>query len=512
MPGTVIKLLKMFADPEVCIDDIAETLKTDAALASRILKAANSSAVAAAREVTNLKQAAMLLGKKTISTLALSFSLADQSMKQGGHSELFKAFWNQSLVTGVAASVLSKRNGAPPPDTAFLIGLLSRIGRLGAICVAPDEFMACVEAAGRSGCNVDTTYLSGLDANCEQLTLHYLRSWKLPPVLIEHIAGMQDAGERDRSRTSSTAHKIENGALDSVTSLRVAAALGQFFSGENCGIALATIHELLEPVLVDPEQEVEQLIEEIIAEFDKYSEVLDVSMEDMGTPAELHARAMANLAEIAMAPEPSSQLDSGSAVSEVAWLEDRVKDLAEQLTLDSMTSLRNRAHFYSELDQRIARTEESGEAVAVLFLDINKFKHVNDTYGHDVGDKAICTVAARLKTLGRRDDVVARYGGDEFVILSEMNSTSGLDAYVQRLAKQLEGLSVDSGQGELPISIAIGGSSGTPDGAADFGGRLLRASDMAMYRAKESGRNAVVVGLHEVSQEDTWRTVESGST
>lgn len=489
MPGTVIKLLQMFSDPEVCIDDVVGTIKADAALAGRILKAANSSTVAARREISDLKQAAMMLGKKTVSTLALSFSLADKSLSDDSHAELFESFWNQSLITGVAASVLAKKYRSMPHDEAFLIGLLSRIGRLGALSFAPEQFAASSEISVRSGTIVDTIPLAKLGMCCEELTLQYMRSWMLPEDFISHVECMQDASHRDRMLIDR-----EDTATDRVaasTILRVSAAVGQFFTGENTGVALATIHELMDPYFEDSGQCVDELVKEVLEEFSKYSEMLDADRNAFGTPAEMHAHAMSHLTEIMLAPETPVQ-SSSESISEVDWLKNRVSDLATQLTLDPMTSIFNRSYFDMQLEKSIAVARLVDRYVTVLFVDINEFKQVNDVHGHDVGDAVICSVAKSLKSIVRNSDIVARYGGDEFVILCEMSLSDGLEAQAQRITNATKNLTAECRGLTVEISLAIGGASGSPDGSRDFAERLLRESDEAMYEAKESRCNPVV--------------------
>ena len=491
MPGTVIKLLQMFSDPDVCIEDVVDTIKTDAALCGRILKAANSSSVAASREVSDLKRAATLLGRKTVSTLALSFSLADRSMETDDYGDLFRTFWNQSIICGVAASRLAKKYRSLRQDEAFLVGLLCRIGRLGALSFAPEQFGACSEVSARSGCCIDTMSLNTMGMNCEELTLEYMRAWKLPPSFVRLVEGMQQAGCRDRQRAPTAVNVAVNDVLDASTILRAAAAIGEFMTGENSGIALATIHELLSPVCSDPDQEIEDLFSEVMEEFVNYGELLDVDTNSLGTPAELHARAMSHLTEIAMAPERDLPSSQDQSTGEVDWLKHRVDELARKLTLDPMTSIHNRSYFDMKLEQRISVARLVNRFVAVLFVDVNEFKKVNDTHGHDVGDEVICAVAHALQDVIRREDLVARYGGDEFVILCEMNDANGLQVQAQRITDAMAGLTVECRGLRLEISLAIGGAIGAADGRREFAAQLLRVSDEAMYEAKQNRSNPV---------------------
>ncbi len=489
MPGTVIRLLQMFADPEVCIDEVVDTIKTDAALAGRILKAANSPSGRVAREVSGLKQAAVMMGKKTISTLALSFSVTDKSLSEGPDGDLFKAFWSQSLMTGVASSVLAKKYRCLPHDEAFLVGLLSRIGRLGALSFATEQFTAAAHDCDQNGVCIDTVPLPAMGMTCEQLTLAYMQSWLLPESFISYVGLMHDASERDRMQLGEES-RTQEATPDASTVLRIAGAMGQFFTGENTGVALATIYELLDPYL-NAGETVDQLLHQVLEEFNSYGKLLEIDKRAFATPAELHAQAMSHLMEIMLAPETETP-HTEESISEVKWLKRRVTDLSARLTLDPMTSIYNRAYFDMQLEKSVAMAALENRFVTVLFIDINEFKQVNDVHGHDVGDSAIRAVAHKLKSAVRESDIVARYGGDEFVVLCKMTERDGLEAQAERITQMVEGLTAVCRGISVDISLAIGGASGLPDGTKDFAERLLRDSDEAMYEAKESRCNPVV--------------------
>lgn len=479
MPGTVVRLLQMFSDPEIGMNDVIDVVRTDAALSARILKAANGSSVGTANEVTDLSRAAMLLGRKTISTLALSFALAENSLKTGPQGDLFKQFWSQSLLTGVAASVLSKRFGTSNPDEAFLVGLLSHIGRLGALSFAADEYRTNVEYAAKENISIDTLFLSASGMSCEELTLQYMRAWSLPVVFLEAIEAMQIASKADRKEGRAS----EAQDIDQTTVLRLAEAIGRFFTGENTGVSLATLHELLAESCDDVAAEVDRLNANVMEEAVNYGQLLEADFSNIPAPEELRIQAMSQLAEIMMQPDFVASAERPE--NEIDWLKQRVSQLSQKLTIDPMTRVYNRAHFEEALKQRVAAARLSNTYVGLLFVDINEFKQVNDNYGHDVGDAAIIAVANALNTKTRSTDVVARYGGDEFVVLCECNSRDGLHPPANRLAKDTANIVAECCNHEINLSIAIGGAIGMPHGNS-FEAHLLKAADEAMYEAKKT--------------------------
>ncbi len=161
-------------------------------------------------------------------------------------------------------------------------------------------------------------------------------------------------------------------------------------------------------------------------------------------------------------------------------------DLAHQATHDSLTGLPNRALLLDHLELEMARAEREHRLVALLFLDLDRFKQVNDNLGHDSGDELLAQAARRISAVVRPADTVARMGGDEFVILcGDVEDEDHATAVAQRVAAAIEHQPFDIGGAELAItsSIGIALSSGGVHPEA-----VLRDADAAMYRAKDLGR------------------------
>ena len=181
--------------------------------------------------------------------------------------------------------------------------------------------------------------------------------------------------------------------------------------------------------------------------------------------------------------------------------EERLSHLAYH---DPLTDLPNRAMFHEHLDLALARAERSGQGVAVLFVDLDDFKLVNDSFGHGAGDELLVEVAERLRTATRTSDVVARQGGDEFLILVadlEVGSeaaTMDIGDVAKLVAEQLRkslATPFQISDTEIYCSGSIGISM-FPLDAADSES-LLKHADVAMYRAKELGRDAAQVYVRE---------------
>ncbi|OWW18818.1 DAHL domain-containing protein [Noviherbaspirillum denitrificans] len=163
--------------------------------------------------------------------------------------------------------------------------------------------------------------------------------------------------------------------------------------------------------------------------------------------------------------------------------------LEELATHDTLTGLINRRHLLTQIEQAIVRAERRGWVVALMFIDLDGFKAINDTYGHAMGDRALQEVALRLRRHIRKDDAFARLGGDEFVILmNEVNSRQGAIRVADAVLEELHGLrELDGHPVRLSASIGIAAANGAaaPMPSPDA---LLGLADQAMYRAKQEGK------------------------
>jgi len=161
--------------------------------------------------------------------------------------------------------------------------------------------------------------------------------------------------------------------------------------------------------------------------------------------------------------------------------------LAHQAVHDPLTGLANRTLIMDRAEQMLARCIRTHDPVAALFVDLDNFKEVNDTMGHDVGDAVLCAVADRLAVTVRTADTVGRLGGDEFIVLAEgMSIGAGPEMLAERIQEVLaEPFSVAGRAAPLVVTASVGIASGARDSAAD----LLRDADIALYRAKGAGKD-----------------------
>ena len=166
-----------------------------------------------------------------------------------------------------------------------------------------------------------------------------------------------------------------------------------------------------------------------------------------------------------------------------------VKKLEELATTDGLTGLLNKRAMFDAADQKIAAAARFGRPLSVLVTDIDFFKRVNDTYGHDVGDHVIKGLGEILKRQKRNTDVVARFGGEEFVALCEQTDEKGALLLAERIREELKRTVFESAGGPISVTCSIGVAT-FPDGGRDWDG-LFKAADEALYASKRNGRDRV---------------------
>jgi diguanylate cyclase (GGDEF)-like protein len=172
-----------------------------------------------------------------------------------------------------------------------------------------------------------------------------------------------------------------------------------------------------------------------------------------------------------------------------ALLLESQRALLHQATHDPLTDLLNRRAALEQLTKELARSKRSGEGVAVGMGDIDHFKKINDTWGHQTGDEVLRQVSQILVKGVREYDIVARWGGEEFLWIAPIKAGVDTDAVFARLCQTVANSMLNTSAGKLAVTISIGVAYATGEETVEY---ILAAADTAMYQAKAQGRNRVV--------------------
>lgn len=612
--GAALAMIRLTEKENTSIGDLAHAVKTDPAFAGRLIKAANSVRPVGRRPVASISDALTILGIPAVRALALGFSLLSGYRAGNCKNFDYKRYWSHSLITAVAFQALAIRCRAAPPDEAFSIGLLARVGELALATTYPEEYSRLIDQAGHDE-NLSMAVLEhrGFAMVHGELTTAMLIDWGMPKIYTDPVyyfenperADFPDGSRqeilmnalvladaiadiclaKDSRRRGMMAHLfmlgsrlsieaeslselcdkaaaewiewgallnveatavppfgelsqapdapqfIANGALpaagdsyrmrvlvvdDDTTMRTLLCALltksgHEVFSASNGREAFEMAIDLRPQIMVVdwimPEMDgvaltralrqtkvgrgVYILILTSIEDEARLVEAFESGVDDYMVkplkPRVLGARLRAGQRVIRLQQEIESDREEiRRFAAELAVTNRRLQEVA--LT-DALTGYPNRRYAMERFAQEWSGTTRSKRPLSCMVIDLDAFKIVNDTYGHDIGDIVLKQVASALKSGLRTPDVISRIGGDEFLVICP---DTGLEAALlcgERVRQAVAQQQIVAGglrfQGSISVGVATRDAS-----MVDFDA-LIKMADRGAYLAKERGRNTV---------------------
>ena len=179
--------------------------------------------------------------------------------------------------------------------------------------------------------------------------------------------------------------------------------------------------------------------------------------------------------------------------------------LEQKAQIDGLTGLYNRAFFDARIKEEMERARRYRHTLALVMLDVDRFKRLNDTYGHSFGDVVLAEVAETARLIARQTDVVARYGGEEFIITLPEQNLEGAALLAERIREGIEELQLTHNGEKITVTASFGVAS-TAEIGYDSITELVNAADRMLYAAKEGGRNQVCVAARENLERHTQLT------
>ncbi|HEX4337000.1 MAG TPA: diguanylate cyclase [Polyangiaceae bacterium] len=467
------RIVQEALNDDVELATLTRLAEQDPGFAVRVVLAVNSGAFGLSRTVSDVRQACSLLGVRGLRNLALSLVVSDM-IPTGNEGTILLV---NSLRRAVSARLIAEALREKQPDEFFTIGLFLEIGLLqsargdlaGTADVArlPALHRPTYErACGRvehpvSGAEL-AKQLKLSDRHVEAVAKHHAKE---PPENIlgriawgaERVAGAFEGGD------------VRGGRDDAL------AAMAQI------GVPTAAAAELLDRIPA--------MLGEAATAFDRAipaQEKLDALVLDANRRlVEMNNNYERVLVQLEQLIQEKDQLAS--------QLRRANEELASVAATDALTGLPNRRAFDQALRRDLARAERTKDPLAIVMIDVDFFKKVNDTYGHAVGDVVLRSVADVVRGMLRTGDVPARLGGEEFVALLPGASAEGGQIVAERLRIRLASTPMPGPSGPFNVTASFGVAS--VQGAACRGAEktLLEAADVALYEAKRSGRNRVVI-------------------
>lgn len=479
-PGVVVRLLDLTSRDDVSAKDIADTLAQDPVLTAKILRFANSPMAGASRDVTSVQRAVALIGVRGVKVMALSFTVlsADGADSCPGFDR--RQFAIQSIGCGVAAKVLAPAVKLGSAQDAFMAGLLSQIGRSMMAIGIPDEYGKILAKARQIPRDLPHLERDNLGDTYPSVGAQLLRSWNIPDMLCSAV-------ERFR--------EVEGDA--DVPPLAKVLYVGEIAAGIICPDVKGeppdtrTFVEAAENVLRIEKDRCPELLNEIAQGIEVTRATLDLPAASLRSPEDIQTEVRERIAELSIAMHLENQT-----------MANQHEDLMRRATTDALTGIGNRAAFDARLSLELNRSIRLGTSVALMMMDVDKFKSFNDKYGHLAGDRVLQKVAHQLDSNIRKVDYVARYGGEEFAVIAPDTGPDGVELLAERLRYAVESASVLWEGKELSVTLSIGVAAYTEGVDVELeSNRVIKMADAQLYAAKCGGRNQVKIAVNGKARE-----------
>ncbi|MGD0138589.1 MAG: GGDEF domain-containing protein [Tepidisphaeraceae bacterium] len=467
LPVIAIRVLELAKQETASLQAVAKVISSDPALSAKVIRTVNSSFYGLPHRVGTINHALVLLGMETVKTLALGFSLVG-GLNAKKHPKFdYLRFWRQSLYSAVAARALDKALKRGTHEEAFLAGLLSDIGTLAmhqAIGEPYDELLAISQ-----GDQVELIRLSRQKFNLDHADVGGMLAehWKFPQALVEPI--------RQHHQLTGRGHQFR--PLTEIVYLGV--LCGQTFSAKRTGLIQLATRELKSRFQFDSAK-INSLFALIDAQTKELADLFDVRISPGRSYGDIEQEARQMLVELTLQTQMRSQ-----------QLASENKNLEKQAATDGLTGLANRSGLVPFLADAFAESQRTGEPLSLLFVDIDKFKAVNDTHGHQAGDVVLDRLGKLLQSHAKSGDLAARYGGEEMVVvLKKCDCQRAIEA-AESIRAAIQAECFDFAGNSFRVTASVGVATDAPGGGFGSPDELIAAADHAVYSAKNAGRNCV---------------------
>lgn len=493
LPTVAKQLLELVRDPEATINAVVEVIKADPATAAKLVKAANASYFGLRSEVKSVDRAVALLGTTVSVSMTLSFVLSDDSMKSGPIGVQYRTYWQQSIFEAVTAEHIARHLPGEDPGEFFMMGLMLSIGRLAMLKTVGDIYLPVLEAAHHERRLLRDVEQRELGVDHVAIGAQLMRNWKLPADLI-------DAIEKQGLPVDELVAQRGTSKFASWLTAALSTAVGYYFCSTAKGYALDRLQQLFSLLpLLKPDRvaDLETLLADCESRSHEAARLFDVDLSDIGSSTDMMVEANEQLLQLTLrehASNAQSQIQTAALVEERSRLKQENQALQAQAMYDGLTGLYNRKYFDEALQRDSNRAQRQSTPLGVIFADVDRFKSLNDTYGHAIGDFVLKEIAQRFRETIRATDIVARYGGEELVVLVYQPTEKGVETLANRIRERIADEPFLYDQLRLEVTCSLGAAVAIPDrGAHDIGRQLVAAADEAMYAAKHGGRNRVAL-------------------
>jgi len=470
LPAVAVQVLELAQKPETDIAEIARLISRDPALSSKVLRTVNSSFYGHSQNVSTISHALVILGLQSVRTLVLGFSLV--SHLSGEKPKGFKhlEYWKRSIYAATAARSIAGRLDARQQEEVFLAALLMDIGMLVLDRVLGEEYGKLHERA-ITHAELAKAETAALGMDHADVGAVLAGQWKLPATLAQPI-GCHHAPEG-----------VGDPALRRLTDIvGLAGMCADVFVDESAAQSIAAVREALSLRHGMSEADCNTMLDEIGRNTREVASLFEIPIGAGATFEEVLKKANEALVDITL-----------RAQQQALTLQQQNRELSEQAATDALTGLANRRRFDQALEREFAEAHRQRKPLSLIMLDLDRFKRINDQYGHSAGDRVLQVLAQLFSSAARPTDLAARYGGEELVLLMPGAARVTASAIAESLRRAIAAKPVPCDKAAVTLTASIGVATFDPACPLTEPAHLLKAADLAVYAAKDSGRNCVRV-------------------
>jgi len=479
-PPIAMRILEIVQKEDFSFSELVSVIQSDAALVSRMLRLVNSGFYSLPKKVATIEMAVAVLGMNSVKNIALSFTIAGVFKgEQTGRFD-FNHFWRRSAVSAVAADLISNAANVRNDET-FIIALLQDIGVATMFTTRREQYLRVLDEKAVSGLPVTTIEKQIFGFDHQEIGSELLKQWGLPESVYMPIRYHHDLD--DAPPDTKSICKIIS-AADRISAI---------YYGSSSAKSMRSAQEMLSSAFGLDHDQTGTLIDAVAEGSLELFAQLEIDGAGIKPFTQILEEANLELSRLNLSYEmlvmeyKQAKERAERFAFELQVANDKLRDLVFR---DGLTGLYNRRYFRDAMIREITRSQRSNAPFAFILFDLDHFKKVNDTYGHQRGDVVLQAVSRQMERTVRGMDTVARYGGEEFaVLLPEMTLAMGL-ARAEACRSAIEKMAILADGMQIRVNVSVGVSAYDPGHSTTID-QIIEAADQALYRSKRQGRNRV---------------------